>query len=733
MSSDHLNAELLGLKNIRMEWVKKRDALRLEEVKQSDPNTLHSIKSNLEDIIAKVKSFDLEISLIEDKLNSTKENASLDLNKSGKTVTIVEDENIAKAIAVLKQEAKELNYNSTKEDFAKIHNLKTKVFEDVFKNLDNQLNFVASKKELMYSSVLFDTIYGKEVLDQVTITEIQKIRGDRENYKWFDRSVIVSALSLSLIHFKFDFKRANLLLDFVTDFETNVWQRALTGLTIAIIYQKNRSWLRDTNFTNRLKTLQSNTEIQKGLKAIDFILRNELYKSNLYNPRIFELDLFKNPMNCFVPFYENNEILKNALNDANSDFNTEEFRHYLEKMPIMDSYKYMLCISLSNGGLKKQKVKNDDAKKIIDSLTISDNFSPYQNLISEFYFFFNHFPEKLKDDVFKKQLLIIKTELKNYVLNKVLQMLLEANMLYREKLYQEAINKYRDLIKIDKSNLDARWQLGNCYLAKNSDKEALPIFLELEKDTKEKINPQLFILIALCYRHQKKYSKSNEYCGKNEEKDKDPNITCLFLKAENFYKLGDYPNAYLYCKKAENKIGDAEDIFDIADLYSEIEKYDDALRMIKEAIKADPKIAKYRTTEGTIYSYLFEWDLSMASLTKANELDKKESLIDISIARNYLFSKRDLTKAKEIFEKLLRPKFECVEIAYGNLGHFYFINGDKEAAFEKYFKCVTLLKDEKDFRRRMELDLRFLVNFGITELEYNQMKESVIDKFMSSK
>jgi thioredoxin-like negative regulator of GroEL len=721
--------ELESVRHIRTEWVKKRNALRLEEAKLSDINQLHTIVTKIEEINEKIISLDSEIITLESNLNSIKAIVDTVTKSNSESKQLISENDISRAIEVLKQETKELNFKSTKEDIAKIHDLKTKIFDEIFKDTDDQLNFVTSKKELMYSSVLFDKIYSSEILDSITIVEIEKIREDNDSYKWYDRSLIVTALSLSIINFKFESKKANLLLDFITDFELNVWERALTGLTIAIIYQKNRSWQRDNNFLNRLTTLKNNDEIQKGLELINFILMNKLYEDNLFNPNIFKIELFQNPMNCFVPFYDDNEILKQAINDAENDFDLDEFINYIDKLPFMDSHKYTLCLGLSTGGLQKSKLEGETAQKFLNSLNIANSFKPFQNLISEYYCFFNYFPKKLKDDVFKGQLLLTNTDLKKYILNKVMQLFLEANTLYNEEKFNEAINKYEDLLKIDKHHKEAYWQLGNCFIKKRENQKALNLFLDLEKQATDKPENDLLYVIADCYNVLKNYEKSNEYCNRIELEADDTNYKVLLLKAENFQELDDKPNAYLYCKKAEEKVSNENDMYNICIIYNLIEEKTDALRVIKKILETKKDVANYWRKLGELYCDELEWDLSIDALLKANELDNKNSHIRLSLGRSYLLSKTNLEEAKQLLEGLLSSKNECVGVSLGNLGHFYLLQGNNDKAFEYYLKCIQELNDDENFDKRMKLDAKFIDRFGVTLDKYNSLKDRVIKEF----
>lgn len=665
------------------------------------------------------------------------------LNEAGLENIKIRDENesdndvLLKAIEVLKQSNRTINYNSTKEDLAKALNVKSKIFEELFDEIDSQIEFISSKKELMYSSVLFDKIYTSEKIDSVLTLEIQKIR-EKNDYKWYDRSVIVSALTLSLMQFKFDEKKANLLLDFVTDFEPKVWQRALTGLTISILYQKNRGWLRASNFVRRLSTLKNNQEIQDGLKDIDYILKNELYKSNLYNPNLYKNEFFNIPMNCFVPFYENNEVLTTTIDNVanDSDFDANDFQSFINNVPLIDSSKYSICLGLDTNKVSTVKIKKSSLYAINTSLRLSFDFNPFQNLISEIYFFFENYPSKLIDDVLKKQLLLSKTELKNYVLNKITQLLVEANTLYQTKEYTAAINKYLDLLRIDKNHLDARWQLGNCYIKRaykktNDVQQGLNIFLNFEKENKieNKISSDALLeKIAIIYFKLENWEKSLEYCNSIKDSDAINSFSILCLKAENYKELEKNSDSEKYCIYAEEKAEDEDDMCSIARIYLSINKFQEALRMVKKALETKPNDVDCIRLLGEVYFDLFEWNLSIEAFEKAFELKEKSPYLQLDLGRAYLFSGKKLPEAKKIFEKLISTDNDCTIVAYGNLAHFYLIEKNLDKAFEYYSDCLIKIGDADDFNKKMKIDLKFILKAGVEEYVYENIRQEVIDK-----
>ncbi|WP_330444132.1 tetratricopeptide repeat protein [Flavobacterium sp. C4GT6] len=720
-----IETEIQGLKETKLELIKKLNVLNIAHVNLSDPDQLHSNQIKINEIKSRIEEND---NLISEKKVFLQEKSLEPLSNDTKN-------DLTKAIEIYKQESNKLSYGSTKEDFKRILDLKTKIFDELFDDSDKKLSFVSSKKELMHSSVLFETIYSSETLAQTTVLEIQKIREEVDNYKWYDRSIIVSSLTLSLLNFKFDEKKANLLLDFLTDFETNVWERALVGLVTSIIYQKNRGWQRSNVFMNRLESLQNNEKIQKGLKTIDLVLKNQTYKHTFFNENIYEIDLFKNPMNSFVPFYENNEIMNNAIENAEYSFDIDDFQEYVTTLPLMSSHKYTLCLALSEGKLSKSTLETKTAIKFNNSLALSDILAPYQNLFSEYYYFFNFFPEKSKSDILNKQISITDTHLKKIILNKINQLLIEGNSDYHNKKYKSAISKYEQVIKIETDNKEARWQLGNCYYYINNIKLALGHFESIENT--ENINKDIFYKIAICHNRKKNYIKSNEYALKLEETKKHQNYELLSLISDNYFEINEKDKSLAYLKKAEEKTIDDLDLRLLAERYNQASEFIDAERVIKEAINLNPKNYGHWLELADIKCNTFSWTEGLEAVKESeklnNDKDYNKASVKMTHGRILLFSGNNILEAKNLFEQALKHKDSPKELLYGNLGHFYLTQDNEEEYIKNYLECIKILKDKKDFEDRMTKDLKYLINLGISKEKYISIKNQIISLYTETK
>ncbi|MES2478752.1 MAG: SIR2 family protein [Bacteroidota bacterium] len=635
----------------------------------------------------------------------------------------------AKAIEVFNQEDRNLSYSSTKEDIARVKQIKAQIIKDIFSQSDEKIEFISSKNTLMLSSLYFDSIYTSPKLNEGLISEIQKVRHDDEKFQWYDRSIIVSGLTLSLIHHEFDIQKANLLLDFVTNFEEGVWEKALTGIILSIILQKNRRWKKSPLFLKRLESLQSNEKIQTGIICIDFILKNELYKECLFDPSIYNIDLFSNPMNCFVPFFENNEIFKDALVNSKSDFDIEYFKNYITILPLIDCYKYALCTLLSKNNIKTRKLEGKDKERFIEKNSISSVLNPYQNILGTLYNFFTYYPNELVYNVFKKQLLLTRTDLRTIVLDKTNQLLLEANTLYSEDRYKEAIVKYDDLLRIDNTNEEALIQKANCYYDLRNYKESLNLYLKI-KTQKTNVS-SIDFKIADCYNEIKEYQESLKYCEELLKNDFFHNYILFALISNNYSELNDSENAIKYISMCEKCAVSKDEKLNIAIVYETHDRFEDGKRVIDEILELDPKNSSAWDILGSIHMHLFEWDLAKEAMQNAEDFDKKDNSYELNKARLLLFSQKNIDEPKNIFEKLINVKENYKDVAYGNLGHYYLINDNKELAFNNYLNSLRSMKDEKEFLKKMQIDLKFILNLGVNKEVYFSIRDEVIKKYHS--
>ncbi|MGB1205157.1 MAG: tetratricopeptide repeat protein [Chitinophagales bacterium] len=670
--------ELKGLYELKAKWQKKRRKFCMAEVDESDVNKLFSIKSSIKKVNSKIEKCEKKIKLLEAKKQEKKEiETTLPINAEKPS-----NNDIGQAATILKQEKRKIGFLTSKEDIAEMLHLEDKIDEPL--NFLDEINFIAPQKKLLYSSALFDKIYTSQKLSSKTVTHIQNIRENYEKYQYYDRSIIVSALSLSLIKFKFDVKKANLLLDFISDGEDKVWQRALIGLMLAIL-TNNRAWIRYDFFTKRLEKLKNNDEIQQAVKAIEFILRNQLYKFNSISPKLFENELFEDPLYCFLPFYEDNKILQDALENADNDFDVEYFQSFLQRNPFLASHKYMLCTALfEEKTLQKTELNEKQALKRANNFSLAHYFHPFQHIISEFFCFFSYYPKRNIDNFFKKQLLLATSDLKEFILHQKTLLLIEANTAYDKEEYRKARTKYADLLEIDKEHKEAKLKIASCYFNIGND----------YKDKGDVDNAIIYFNNAIICKpdlHGALGNMGNTYLRKKE-----------YDKAISYFQkvIDIKPNDY----KAWSNMGTA---------YNDKQEYDKAIKHIQKAIDIKPDFSNSWYNMGNTYIDKQEYDKAIKYFQEAINIkpDFYETWHNMGIA--YLH-KKDYNEAIKHFQKAI--SFEENEKSNIILGHICLIQKE-QGALNYYQKSLAAYQDKNAFFEMMLTSFRQLklTEHGISE------------------
>lgn len=637
------------------------------------------------------------------------------------------NETIRQGVEILLQEQQRIGYNSTREEVEKIQKLRSEIFSKLFSGeIEEKVKYIPVLKEKMIVD-LFDKIYFTEELNSFIISEINKIRSEKDTYKWYDRKVIVSAITLSLIRFKkFDQKKINLLIDFLTDFEDKTWQNALTGIVLTLVHHKNK-WPKYGALKKRLEHLKEVQEIQDGLAIIESIFLNKYYKTNLFEPHIFELPFFSSVANCFLPFYDNNPLLVNALENNSSEVESEEFIKNVCDLPFLDSRKYSLCLAMQSRTIIKEKLNEENRKTFFEAIAVSDMYNPYQNIVSEYYNFFSYYSNGKIEEVFKSPLSIISTELKTLILDKKNELSLTAKKLIEEKRYNEAIQRLDDLLKIQPEDRVALWEMAICYwsLKKPDHSQSLKFLLKLESLDPSDIN--VLSKTAICYSLTKKPNVALDYVQRAHEIDP-KNIKLIDQLSDCYRELENYDKAIELCKLGVSLYpGNSTSYYSLGFLYTDVKKtelsIESHLEALKYVVEKDERIDIYRHLSS---SFVDINDNAQALYYAQMCVDDSSKDADgyLTLGRTYLIGKIDVKLARKYITRANSISHE--NLIFGNLGHIELCEGNETKAIEYYKKCVLLFDNIKEFTKRFNIDLPYILKYNIPEEKYIEIRDQMI-------
>jgi len=179
-------------------------------------------------------------------------------------IEVLSNENVLNALRLFQKHTtkKEL----TQKELAEAIDIKIKLYDAIFHDFDIQLEKSYSKES---SFAIFDRTIAFEKIKNPDINLIQNFRNNK-SISYRERSLIVSGLTISVLNY-FDINKIHLLLDFITDFEDEVWQKALVGLLLAIIRHNNRLSLYP-EISRRFKELKQIPNVQQDICLVDKIL-----------------------------------------------------------------------------------------------------------------------------------------------------------------------------------------------------------------------------------------------------------------------------------------------------------------------------------------------------------------------------------------------------------------------------------------------------------------------------
>lgn len=295
------------------------------------------------------------------------------------------------------------------EEKEKLYTLSIKLKQLMYSEIDQ-------KFRADYPSIIFNRIFFTQDLSEIEIKEISEIPNN-EKYKWYEKSIIVSALSLSLMR-KFNPVKIGLLLNFINVFEEKVWQRALVGLTLGL-YGKENKLLLYPEIKKRLENLQEIRDVEDGLRTISIELNKQTYL-RCHEPTVsfFNLHSFDRLSKVdqwFLPFYKKNPILQSVIDE----FPNIQDIHLLPELITNDrhlsnSQKYAIIINMPS--LEEDKVI--DLLDYLKGGQYCDKEHVFDPYIADFYWFFKAFPTTDLDDLFQKKLKVYETPLIDLLIKK---------------------------------------------------------------------------------------------------------------------------------------------------------------------------------------------------------------------------------------------------------------------------------------------------------------------------
>ena len=377
-------------------------------------------------------------------------------------------------------------------------------------------------------------------------------------------------------------------------------------------------------------------------------------------------DFFWELPNWFLPFYQENERIKEFLNyNTFSDKETEQFLAMLEKMPfICNSDKYSFVYQLSLWPKEQVKVVLNALK--IDS---QESAEALEN-------------DSLSDVLGKSRFVIIQYVQDLYRFFKVYSSLGVLPRIFNLPL--DFHNK--KFFEIIGSNELMR-EIGEFYFAKKFYDDAIDVFLKLIKKQKD---GELYEKIGFAYQKKKDYAKALDF----------------------------YMKAQLYEQKAKRWL-----IKKLAFTNMKVGNYQKAIEYYQQLLSDEPDNLKILVNIANCYMRLGQYQQALQNYFKVEYYSPGNPKVLRPIGW-IEFKLGELEKAKNFYKKLIEISPKTVD--YITLGHIHFALREFSEAVNIYKKAKEQYDELSDFEKDFFADKELLEKYGLDWLSINLMYESVI-------
>lgn len=555
-----------------------------------------------------------------------------------------------------------------------------------------------------------------------------------ENLPWWDKSLIVSAITLSLQRY-FEEEKLNLLIEAYMKAEDQVWQRALVGLLITLYQYKARIHLYP-KIKSQLEELHEGFSIEKHVETaiIQFIKARDTEKI----AQKFQNEILPEMSKIQKRIYEKMDI-KDIIPDALQEDKNPDWENVFQDSPgLMDKLEEMSMLQMegsdvfmSTFAMLKQfpffnEIENwfrpfhKDDREIADLLGNDDDASEISALSEsiekssimcnsdKFSFCINlkHVPQrerkmmvemfsmeaKAMEEIADDDKLLRKPNFERVVFSQYIQDLYRFNKLYffKEQFYDifgseadfHSAPFFNWLIK----NVSTIRNIGEFYFEKGYYEDAIEVFKQI--DTLPE-NVELWQKIAYSYQ-----------------------------------KLGDFNNALQYYLRSDlTDIKKPWNTKKIALCYNRLGNFQKAIEYYQEAEKLEPENILVQANLAHNYFDMKDYENALQIYFKVEYL----SPANIKILRPIAWCSFMLGKpgnAKKYYEKIAEAERTKHDLL--NLGHAEWCMGNIQKAIDYYKLAVTKANTNLAwFAEELNADSEVLINYGIEPVNIPLMRDYI--------
>jgi len=599
--------------------------------------------------------------------------------------------------------------------------------EELSDILKSSLDTIKNEKEEYYKHQetlirIFNLIWFTDKFKDADVKLVRSI-WKAKNFPWHERSIIISALTISVLRC-FDVRKIELLIDYSRNKNDQIRQRALTGLFLTLyIYDERLAFY--PSVLKLIESLRQNTDIEKNIEliAIQLIKSKETEKITKKLQEEIIPEMVK-----FQPILKDKLDLDNILSsDFTEDKNPDWERVFEDAPDLLDKLQEI------------SKLQMEGADVFMSAFAQLKHFEFFNEMINWFRpihtdnFVVNEALEKEKEnfntsvflDGLANSFFMCNSDKYSFSLNMQYMPELQKSMMMemfnaemegiRElQKEDELLNKSTKIKSIFSQYIHDLYRFYKLYPLKN---EFLDIF-NLKFDFYKCEFFRILVKDDNILRNIAEFFFEKDYFEQALEiylilNNKGDNSLEIFEKAGYCYqKLKKYEEALNYYKKAElYEANRAWNLKKLALCYRYLKNYEESLKYYLEAEKLEPDNLYIQTYIGHSYLDLKEYKKALDYYYKVEFLAAENKKVLRPIAWcSFVLGKFET--AKRYYENLIET--EANKYDFINLGHVEWCLGNRKAALKNYKLSVNRQDNNlKSFLASFKEDKHYLLKYGI--------------------
>ncbi|MFN8206057.1 MAG: tetratricopeptide repeat protein [Bacteroidales bacterium] len=562
--------------------------------------------------------------------------------------------------------------------------------------------------------------------------ELGKQLLDRDAAAWWNQSLLVSAITLSLQR-QFDESKFELLVHAYRNQVQQVWQRALVGLTICL-YQHHARLFLYPHLQSLVNEMHEFPDTEKYTEAIliQFIKARDTEKI----ARKFREEIFPEMAKIHTRIYDKLDM-NNLVQDPLSEDKNPDWEHVFHDSP-----------GLVNKLEEFSMLQMEGSDVFLSTFAMLKQFDFFGQMANWFLPFYKENPELIEslrqDDAsfdayafaegMEKSAVLCNSDKYSFCLNVKRMPSVQRKMMIEifnmEIKAMEEISDDDELLRkpgferiIFSQYIQDLYRFHKLFPQKNDffDIFATPLdiyntglFRWLIRDLGTARNIGEFLFEKNYYEEAIELFSRLENLGNNSE---------LWQKiAYSYQQLGNWTQALEYYLKADlTDIRKAWNVKKIALCYRKLGNHPKALEYYQEASRMEPDNLQIEASLAHTYFDLRDYENALKVYFKVEYLAPDNHKIQRPIAWCAFMLKKPDT-ARKYFEKVLQAEGNQHDLL--NLGHVEWCLGNKQKAIEWYRQCLRKSAYNFDwFAEELSADSEILQDYGIDPVDIPLMQD----------